>query len=114
MRCRSRISLAYEPNTLRITRLKIPIRDLPESLSGIRIAHVTDIHHCAWHTNAFLQEIVDVTNSLDPDLVALTGDYVAPSPDYIEPVVEALSHLKPRSAASRPSVTTTGTKRPAP
>ena len=92
-------SLAYEPNTLRITRVNVPIRDLPESLAGLRIAHLTDIHHCAWHTTAWLNDIVEQTNSLDADLVALTGDYVARSPDYIEPVAAAMAHLKPRIGA---------------
>lgn len=64
---------------------------VPPSLDGYRIVHISDIHaYCGcrrWHT----QEIVDVANSLDADLVCITGDFADGHPndcaDWIAPLL---------------------------
>ena len=59
-----------------VTRFDLEFENLPEELDGYRIVHITDIHASAasrrWRTEA----IVRAANSLDADLICLTGDYV--------------------------------------
>ena len=33
-----------EPNLLRVTRLTLPIRNLPSTLLGLRVVHFSDLH----------------------------------------------------------------------
>jgi predicted MPP superfamily phosphohydrolase len=77
-----------------ITRRTIPIRGLPPSLHGITIAQITDIHHGPWTSLAYVRRIVDTTNALNADLIALTGDYILYSPTYVRPVATELTGLR--------------------
>ncbi len=60
----------------RVQRLEVPIPDLPEALDGMSIAHVSDLHVGRFTRGAILERIVEVTNGLEADLVAFTGDLV--------------------------------------
>ena len=64
-----------EPNWVEIVRHELPIADLPAALDGFKIVQLSDFH--LWpHTQVGLVErVVQMTNRLKPDLVALTGDY---------------------------------------
>jgi uncharacterized protein len=77
-----------------VTRRTIAIRDLPPSLSGLRIVQLSDIHHGPWIPLSHVRHIVNTTNALSPDLILLTGDYVHRSPAYCVPVVGALAYLR--------------------
>ncbi len=93
-------SLAYsfgvERECFGITRLEIPIRGLPKSLHGLTIAQLTDIHHGPWTSLAFVRRIVEATNALNADLIALTGDYILYSNAYVRPVAAELTELRAR------------------
>lgn len=89
-------ALVAEPRWFRITHHEMPIRDLPKELDGLRVVQLTDIHHGPWLSIAYVREVVEASNRLEPDLVLLTGDYVLMSPVYIEPVVAELARLRPR------------------
>ena len=78
-----------------ISTYQVEIQDLPIELDGIRVVHLTDIHHGPWFPIESVEELVARANQLKPDLVALTGDFVANSSRYIEPVATALGGLKP-------------------
>lgn len=86
----------FVPRRVLISRFEVPVRDLPRELDHLRIVQLSDIHHGPWLPLEVVQSIVEHTNKLHPDLVALTGDYVVNSPRYIEPVAGALAHLTPR------------------
>lgn len=63
---------------------------------GLKIAHLTDIHHSLFTSLEDVQRAVHLSNRLRPDVVALTGDYVTLSPSYIWPVARALGKLRAR------------------
>ena len=86
--------LLGEPYRLAVSRRTFPVRDLPASLDGLRVVHVTDIHMGPWTSLHRVRRIVETTNSLAPDVIALTGDYVMRSPKYIPQVAAALAGLK--------------------
>jgi predicted MPP superfamily phosphohydrolase len=86
----------FVPRRVLISRFEVPVEGLPLELDHLRIVQLSDIHHGPWLPIEVVHSIVEHTNRLHPDIVALTGDYVVNSPRYIEPVAQALSHLKPR------------------
>ena len=88
--------LFAEPGRLAVTRRAIPIAGLPDSLRGLRIVHLSDIHLGPWTTEASVTRIVEVTNGLAPDLVVMTGDFINAGDRYVKPVFRLLAGLKPK------------------
>jgi len=66
------------PTTLRVERLSISIPDL--KCGSLRIVHLSDFHYDFLKperiSKEMLDSIIDITNTHNPDLVLLTGDYV--------------------------------------
>jgi hypothetical protein len=81
---------------IEVTEHRVALRGLPEAFRGFRIVHLSDIHHGLYLPLQALIDAVEVTNGLQPDLVALTGDFVTHSRAYIEPVAAILSLLRAR------------------
>ncbi len=79
---------------MKLMRVTIPIKDLPEDLEGLRIIQISDIHVGPTIKRGFIEEIVQRVNNLDPDIIALTGDLVDGSIDYLAKDVEPLADLK--------------------
>ncbi|MBP5530665.1 MAG: metallophosphoesterase [Lentisphaeria bacterium] len=69
---------------------------LPEDLDGFRIAFVTDLHVDSRRHPEYLPRIVARMNELDPDLVAITGDFADGKAAELAPQFEALRGLKAR------------------
>lgn len=57
-----------------IVRLKLPFPDLPEDLEGLRIVQISDLHVGPTIGKKYVEKIVQTTNGLNPDVIALTGD----------------------------------------
>lgn len=81
---------------LHVSEYDFVLPGLPSQFHNLRLVHLTDIHHGPWMPVEFLRDVVQITNSLNPDLVAMTGDFVVNSPRYIQPMAEELSHLSSR------------------
>ena len=79
-----------------ITQTSIWLRRLPPALEGLTIVHLTDIHHSLFTPIEEVERAVELANLLEPDVVALTGDYVTFSPAYIWPAARALGKLRAR------------------
>jgi hypothetical protein len=58
----------------RVVRVAVPIADLPSDLAGFRIVQLSDLHIGPTIRRRFVDAVVDRTNALRPDLVAVTGD----------------------------------------
>ena len=54
----------------------LSIAELPASLEGLRIAHLSDLHMAGQLTPTFFDAAVDQVNELNADLVTITGDIV--------------------------------------
>jgi len=82
-----------EPNRLVVNQQSIQIDTWPKELGGFRIALIADLHTGGWFIDENkLRLIVDRTNQLNPDLVVLLGDYVAPNSWHsrrVEPEITA-------------------------
>jgi len=82
-----------EPRAYELTETDIPIRDLPPAFDGFRIAQVSDLHHSLIVPHADVERIVRLTQSLNADMIALTGDYTTARASYVEPCAELLGRL---------------------
>ena len=82
-------------NDIEVTRQTVKFENLPKSFDDYKIVHISDIHAGTWGTDtAFLSNMVDTVNALNPDLVLFTGDIVNRNTKEIYPFVNALSRLK--------------------
>jgi hypothetical protein len=79
-----------------ITATDIWLRRLHAAHDGLKIVHLTDLHHSLFTPLNEIQRAVHLANLLKPDVVALTGDYVTLSRSYIWPVARALGKLRAR------------------
>jgi len=55
---------------------ELPIFDLPPTFDGLTITHLTDLHMMDHLALPYFQQVIDITNALKSDLVAVTGDIV--------------------------------------
>src|ERR1700720_2179884 len=69
---------------------------LPSAFQGLRVVQISDIHHGLFLPRTWLAEAVQQANRLDPDIIALTGDFVTYSRRNIEPAAELLGRLRAR------------------
>ena len=82
-------------NDIEVTCQTVKFENLPKSFDDYKIVHISDIHAGTWGTDtAFLSNMVDTVNALNPDLVLFTGDIVNRNTKEIYPFVNALSRLK--------------------
>jgi predicted MPP superfamily phosphohydrolase len=69
---------------------------LPSEFHGLRIVQISDIHHGLFLPEEWLSEAVRQANRLNPDIIALTGDFVTYSKRMIGPAAELLGRLRAR------------------
>lgn len=69
---------------------------LPSQFHGLRIVQISDIHHGLFLPKEWLSEAVRQANRLNPDIIALTGDFVTYSKRMIGPAAELLGRLRAR------------------
>ena len=83
-----------EPHQIEITRQRITLEKLPAEFQSFRVVQISDVHHSPFLDEERINEAVRMANDLQPDLVALTGDYISHSRDYIAPCARALGRLR--------------------
>ncbi|MGD9058483.1 MAG: metallophosphoesterase [Desulfobacterales bacterium] len=89
--------VAEAKQTPQVKRVPVPIDNLPPDLAGFRIVQITDIHVNPTFRRDSVEEIVAVVNTLDADVVALTGDLVDGSVDQLEYDVAPLAQIRSKS-----------------
>ncbi len=83
-----------EPHLLSISRLRLPIRNLPSSFDGLRIVHLSDWHLHDDESIHRVQESIELANALEPDLVAITGDFIHDGHSKIETAGRLAAHIR--------------------
>lgn len=64
---------------LEISRYEVASQKLPESFDGFKIVQLSDLHGAEFGEDGM--ELVDKVGSLEPDMIALTGDFVTDEGD---------------------------------
>ncbi len=60
----------------KIYRIEVPIWNLPQSMDGLRIVQLSDVHSGSFPSKSTFFDIVNMVNSLNPDFIVTTGDFV--------------------------------------
>ncbi|RPI87733.1 MAG: metallophosphoesterase [Chloroflexi bacterium] len=65
-----------EPNRVDINHYSLKFANLAPEFKGYRLVQISDIHADGWMTRNRVADIIKIVNSLNPDLIAITGDFV--------------------------------------
>jgi predicted MPP superfamily phosphohydrolase len=79
-----------------VVKLEVPLSRLPPALDGLTIVQITDLHVGLTVNRAFVEDVVARVNSLEPDLIVLTGDLVDGSVADLRPRIAPLADLRAR------------------
>jgi predicted MPP superfamily phosphohydrolase len=97
-------ALWFEPRRIDVRRMELALPRWPAVWDGLRVALVSDLHAGGPHVGVDrVARVADVVASLQPDLVALLGDYVDPQVPLggrvaPEPVARRLGAVRARLA----------------
>lgn len=59
-----------------VRHVEVEIPELPASMDGLRVVHLTDLHISRLFQAPWVEEVVARTNALNPDLVLISGDLI--------------------------------------
>jgi predicted MPP superfamily phosphohydrolase len=79
---------------LRITHLGLQLRNAPESLHGLRIVQISDIHIGQNIGKQHLECFVARVNELHPDLICITGDVIDGPFSDVQSLLPVLGRLR--------------------
>ncbi|MFC1960298.1 metallophosphoesterase, partial [Chloroflexota bacterium] len=83
-----------EPYRLTVTQVTIPLPNLPPAFAGFTIAQISDLHITDGLGPEWMQTVVQNVNALQPDLIAITGDFVTfIGPDTATQLTDILREL---------------------
>ena len=88
----------FDPGDFEVVKVKINIPRLPTLFQGYRIVHISDIHYGQWISADRLNGVIGLINHQEPDIVAITGDFVSYSGKNIEELIPALKGIRARDA----------------
>lgn len=80
---------------LEISRYEVKSQKLPESFDGFKIVQLSDLHGAEFGEDGM--ELVEKVKELEPDIIALTGDFVTDEGDFaaVEKLAGRLTELCP-------------------
>ncbi|WNZ25033.1 metallophosphoesterase [Leptolyngbya sp. NK1-12] len=82
---------------LSVEQITVAIAGLPSSLEGTKLVQLSDLHFDGLRlSEAMLTQVIEVSNAIQPDLVALTGDYVTDDPTPAPELAQRLQTLQSR------------------
>lgn len=79
-----------------VRRVDLAIKNLPPEFNGLTIVQISDLHVGPTIGAAYVRRVVEISNRLAPDLVALTGDIVDGSVGRLAAGVAPLADLSAR------------------
>ena len=69
-------SLFMGPNWIKVETVKLSLPRLPRAFSGLRVAHISDIHMGGWMNLDRFQRVADMVIAQNPELLLITGDFL--------------------------------------
>lgn len=85
----------FKEKNIDLVEIDIPIDNLGWNFHNYRILNLTDIHLGQWINPEYLDELIDYVNTLNIDIVTLTGDYFSyVIDDYEKSLENSLKKLK--------------------
>ena len=65
----------FDPKKIDLVEVDIELENLGWNFHNYRILNISDIHLGQWINPEYLDKLVDYINTLNYDLIVLTGDY---------------------------------------
>jgi predicted MPP superfamily phosphohydrolase len=85
-----------EPHWVSVVRRDMPVRGLPSAWHGRTIAQVSDLHVSPRVDSEYLASAMRAVSELQPDLVAITGDFMSQGDTgRVDEVARVIEHLAP-------------------
>jgi len=95
--CATVVGHAYgkhvEPKRSVVEQVPVPLKNLKSALEGFKIVQLSDIHIDSFVETEVVQEAAAIADSLKPDLIVLTGDYVTGQAEAIRDLSPILASL---------------------
>ena len=80
----------------KVKHVRVPIRNLPPALQGYKIAQISDLHVGPTIGRSYAEKVTEITNALQPDAIALTGDFVDGLVPDLRDQIAPLAELRAR------------------
>jgi len=77
-----------------VKNVEVELARLPEAMAGTTIVQLSDIHVGSTIQREYIERVVHAANSLDADLIVITGDLVDGSVEQLREHVAPLANLK--------------------
>lgn len=81
---------------VRVRPVAVTLKKLPPPLDGLRVVQISDLHIGPMLGDRWLHKVVDRVNTLDADIIAITGDLVDGPLSELRRHVAPLAHLRTR------------------
>lgn len=89
------------PHNVETVRIPMPVRDLPKSLIGKTLVQISDLHVGPIVSSSYIQRCLEIVSSIEPDIIAITGDFVTHDrSERIDEVVTLLRDMQPGKLAT--------------
>lgn len=79
-----------------VKRIDVPLADLPEELDGYRIVQWSDVHISPAIRERFVDQLVERTNELGADAIAITGDLIDGEFAELRHAAQPMANLRAR------------------
>jgi uncharacterized protein len=85
-----------EPFLITVEHQPVVLNKLPPALNGFKIVQLSDLHHSPFTGTEQIERAIEMANRLEPDIVALTGDYISHDRSYAAACAEMVGRLRAR------------------
>lgn len=73
-----------EPYLVQVRAHEVILPNLPAAFDGYRIGHISDLHMGGWMTRAHMETVAATLDTLKPEALMITGDFIDHMPRGIE------------------------------
>ena len=77
-----------------VSKVDVPIANLPKALDGMKIVQLSDIHAGEFMPREEVHRAVGMANELNADLAVITGDFISGHNDPLEECIAELGNLR--------------------
>ncbi len=77
-----------------VSRVEIPLTNLPSELDGMEIVQISDIHLSSYMSRESVRRVVDMANEVGAHMAVVTGDLITGVHDSVADCVEEVCHLR--------------------
>jgi len=99
-----------EPGLFSVETVRLKLKKLPRSFSGLRVVQISDIHMGGWMNLDRFQQVADLIVAEKPDILLITGDFLLGHQftDHMKQALEDLTTVLSFLAESIPSFAVLG------